>query len=314
MTGDLSLLAEIPDQVLDTAREQAKSADKDQLTYIIKELSSLEASLRWAVNPRILLEVALIKLCENIASENESLAERLSALERRVDGIAQSALSHAQLIQPSQANQLNQAERSTQTNRSIQPAQADLPDQSDQLAWSNQSSADQPTQVELSARSNQPVAGQPVQTDQSARADQSARPTQPEPQEHSVNEKAVAGRPQLNSLDCWQEVLRELKAGKKIGLYAVLADTAAYRQGEHSVIIVDDNVGTAKMIASTQENTKFLEDLLEKKLGTTIKIKFQSRESMTENDSINNNEIDLLEKIKNIAEKFNVDTLEVVDE
>jgi DNA polymerase-3 subunit gamma/tau len=282
MTGDLSLLAEIPDQVLDTAREQAMSADKEQLTYIIKELSSLEASLRWAVNPRILLEVALIKLCENIAAEDESLSERLSALERRVDGIAQSSQSISpnqspQSTQPSQADQLNQAEHSTRPNRSNQPAQDD--------------------------QSNQP-----------AQLDQSARPTRSEPQEHPVNEKAVADRPQLKPLDCWQEVLRELRAGNKIGLYAVLADTAAYRQGEHSVIIADDNVGTAKMIASTQENTRLLEDLLEKKLGTAIKVKFQSRESMTENDNINNNEVDLLERIKNIAEKLNVDTLEVVDE
>ncbi|NSW92448.1 MAG: DNA polymerase III subunit gamma/tau [Firmicutes bacterium] len=50
---------------INTMKLQASSLDKDEIIYIIKELSELESSLKWANHPRVMLEVTLIKICTN---------------------------------------------------------------------------------------------------------------------------------------------------------------------------------------------------------------------------------------------------------
>lgn len=70
--------------VVQTMKTQCKKTAQDEIIYIIKELSTLESSLKWATNPRIMLEVTLVKLCETKAPlSNNNLKERLEILERK---------------------------------------------------------------------------------------------------------------------------------------------------------------------------------------------------------------------------------------
>jgi len=46
-------------------KEQCKGLELFEIVTVIKELSSLEAALKWSTHPRVLLETTLIKLCEN---------------------------------------------------------------------------------------------------------------------------------------------------------------------------------------------------------------------------------------------------------
>ncbi|PNT90965.1 DNA polymerase III subunit gamma/tau [Clostridium thermosuccinogenes] len=77
---------EAPTEVIRRMQDQSKAYTKLELTYIIKELSALESSLKWASHPRIMLEVALIKLCElNINVDESNIMDRLSLLENRIN-------------------------------------------------------------------------------------------------------------------------------------------------------------------------------------------------------------------------------------
>lgn len=83
--GQCDNLIEVPTQVLQIMKDQAGAITHDEIIRYVKELSSLEYNLRWAVNPRVLLEVTLIKLCGSESHFNASIEDRLSALEKKLE-------------------------------------------------------------------------------------------------------------------------------------------------------------------------------------------------------------------------------------
>ena len=65
----------------------------DSLMRYIRIFSELSGTIRYAVNKRVMLEMALIKLCRPEAEKDElSIAERLRRLEKRLeDGVVMAA-------------------------------------------------------------------------------------------------------------------------------------------------------------------------------------------------------------------------------
>lgn len=93
ITNQPSPILEVPDDMLQIMRDQSNKMDKDIIIYTIKELSTLESNLKWTNHPRVLLEVAAIKLCDNIVlPDKDSFLDRLSAVERKVDEIGSRAV------------------------------------------------------------------------------------------------------------------------------------------------------------------------------------------------------------------------------
>ena len=78
-------IIEASDETFEKMRAQVKALERDEIIYTIKEFSLLMSNLKWATHPRILLEVALIKLCENRYSADENdIMGRLSLLEKKM--------------------------------------------------------------------------------------------------------------------------------------------------------------------------------------------------------------------------------------
>lgn len=75
-------IVDVPRDILDIMKIQSKDISQDEITGMIKELSALEAGLKWASNPRVMLEVTLLKLCEGRGSSDGSLSGRVAALEK----------------------------------------------------------------------------------------------------------------------------------------------------------------------------------------------------------------------------------------
>ncbi len=91
--GHCEELIDAPADVLKSMKIQAKRISTDSITNYIMELSTLETSLKWASNPRILLEVTLIKLCKGILTTDRNLPDRVSALEKKLDAVSASSAS-----------------------------------------------------------------------------------------------------------------------------------------------------------------------------------------------------------------------------
>ncbi len=75
-------VVDVPRDLLDIMKEQSRDISQEEIISMIKELSALEAGLKWASNPRIMLEVTLLKLCEDRLPADGSLAGRVAALEK----------------------------------------------------------------------------------------------------------------------------------------------------------------------------------------------------------------------------------------
>lgn len=71
----------VPQDTIQEMKRQCAKSSRDEIINIIRELSALESSLKWAVNPRIMLEVTLVKLCSILPAEDGSILDRLTALE-----------------------------------------------------------------------------------------------------------------------------------------------------------------------------------------------------------------------------------------
>lgn len=82
-----------PEEIIEASKEmiqrmkaQSQGLSNIEITSAIKELSTLEATMKWSTHARVLLEVALIKLCENsVNSGDASMHERIDFLEKKIN-------------------------------------------------------------------------------------------------------------------------------------------------------------------------------------------------------------------------------------
>lgn len=56
-------ILDLPTQMVDLLQDQARSLDRDWLMRAVETLAGLENDLRYSTNPRLLVEVALVRLC-----------------------------------------------------------------------------------------------------------------------------------------------------------------------------------------------------------------------------------------------------------
>lgn len=75
-------------------KEIASRTSKEEITLMIKGLSKLDSSLKWAVQRKIMFEAGILSLCDRKWDESESsLTERITALEKRMSDIVNAGLS-----------------------------------------------------------------------------------------------------------------------------------------------------------------------------------------------------------------------------
>lgn len=78
-------IIEASEESLETIKRQSMNFSQNELMQIIRELSNLESALKWTTQPRTLLEVGLIKICDyDFNMNNESIISRISVLEDKI--------------------------------------------------------------------------------------------------------------------------------------------------------------------------------------------------------------------------------------
>jgi DNA polymerase-3 subunit gamma/tau len=116
-------IIEASPDVIGMMKKQSQGLSEDRITYIIKELSGLEPVLKWSSHPRILLEVHLVKLCDDSSNSAESdILTRLARLEERISnsGVALAA-QHKGVVTPSPTQAQPNVEKQKKTPSSIKP-------------------------------------------------------------------------------------------------------------------------------------------------------------------------------------------------
>ena len=78
---------------LEYLKEIASITNKEELTLMIKELSKLDSSLKWALQRKILFEAGMLALCDRKWDSNEAkLTERIAVLEQRLSDLVRNGV------------------------------------------------------------------------------------------------------------------------------------------------------------------------------------------------------------------------------
>lgn len=84
-TGGTALnLVDLSEEELQPVQEAASKIDFDRTLAVVKELSETEGQLRWAENPRIIMEVTAVKLCSDFPIYGSSYDDIISGFESRL--------------------------------------------------------------------------------------------------------------------------------------------------------------------------------------------------------------------------------------
>lgn len=91
-SGDLEDILDISSENLAALKEEAETIDNEKIMRYIRVFSELSGQIRYSSQKRVLIEVALVKLCQpsmegrNVSLENQvaALSERLGIIERRL--------------------------------------------------------------------------------------------------------------------------------------------------------------------------------------------------------------------------------------
>lgn len=85
-TGAMEDVIDISSDNLKKLKEEARMTDMETIMRYIRILSELSGQLRLSAQKRIMIEMALIKLCRpQMESDTDSLADRIRTLERKVE-------------------------------------------------------------------------------------------------------------------------------------------------------------------------------------------------------------------------------------
>ncbi|NLK35596.1 MAG: DNA polymerase III subunit gamma/tau [Gracilibacteraceae bacterium] len=88
---------------IEQLKKQSGNYDKNNIIRCINYLSELESEAKWSVNPRILLEVALVKMCR--VEEEKSLEGILTRISKLEELISKGSFNSKTVKQPKKVNQ-----------------------------------------------------------------------------------------------------------------------------------------------------------------------------------------------------------------
>ena len=82
-------VTEVSRDVFSKMKVQSENIDEDAIVFVIKDLSELENKIKWSQSQKILLEVALIKICKYDFGSND-VSDKIRALELKLENVEKS--------------------------------------------------------------------------------------------------------------------------------------------------------------------------------------------------------------------------------
>ncbi|MGI6706716.1 MAG: DNA polymerase III subunit gamma/tau [Clostridia bacterium] len=81
--GECADILDVTGETLEEYRLQGEDASRQRMIRAIDQLTALETEMKWSTQPRVLLEVALVKICRPDRDDShEALLERIELLEK----------------------------------------------------------------------------------------------------------------------------------------------------------------------------------------------------------------------------------------
>ncbi len=289
--GKCDELIEVPSAVLSIMKKQAQAISLDEIMRYIKELSVLENSLKYAINPRVLLEVTLIKVCGSNSSNGGSsvdangggsisadLEARLAAIERRLDSGDFPTAAQTAGRQPAIAHDYGDIPR---------PELSEPP-----VHYGGNTSTARQT-AESSANT--------------ANSDEKVVAAQKTPGPVTSAQEAV-------EYDKWPAVMKHLKSLGKMAIYTILLNIKAVLIDGTTIGLVSSDAAIRTLVTKI-EHIKIIEEAVEKVTGREMKIKCIDEDVLKKAVPAEKPQesSDMLKRARLIAEKAGL-PLEIIDE
>ncbi len=281
---DVTGIIHAPEESLGNLRMLAAKLSHSEITFSLKELSLLDSEIRKTPNPRILLELTLVKICLNIAdASSDTLEERLSCLERKLAALHSSPLSSASVN-----SALADSSISGSTSAYSSSEQFFMPDESTDsiLHDSNSAAIQKHRQIRDQKPSQQPDRNQ----------DQDQKPSQQPDRNQDSNKKFV-------NIKEWDSIVESIKQNGKMALYSQLAGTSCVFTDEKTAEIrFPKQNALSKMLVSRHENIELLTKELVMATGKAVCIRLSDSEESVKTDA----KKPFRQNIIEISEKLNI--------
>ena len=86
VAGDeLDKIIEVTPEDAQRFRDQAKNADRSHLMRMMELFMRVEGEMKWATQPRTMLELAAVRACHPEQEENAALSERIAKMEKQIE-------------------------------------------------------------------------------------------------------------------------------------------------------------------------------------------------------------------------------------
>ncbi len=324
--GKCDDMIEVPSTVLTIMKKQSEEVSLDEIMHHIRELSALENNLKYALNPRVLLEVTLIKVCAggdsaaNSGTSNivrsinrdsnrnscssgyardstaiTSLEERLTAIEKWLTKGDFPVTPQAGGVRPAVSEP-----GAPGLELSIPAPTYDNPHTTNAGSTDN---GDSPLY------SSSDVAPPTTKSGSGIEINNSQKGTAPQKAGRS---KASVEEPV--EFDKWPAVMNHLKSLGKMAVYSILLNIKAVSLDDNIVGLVSSDTSIRSMISKI-EHIKIIEDALLKVTGHEIKIKCVDEGIPTKaaSSSKPKEASDILTRARLIADKAGL-PLEIIDE
>lgn len=92
-TGSASEILNVSDEIFEGFKRQSKKFSTESMLKNINILSAAESDAKWASQPRIILEMAVIRMCrKELSPDFDSIMERIARLEKILSGMPSQAV------------------------------------------------------------------------------------------------------------------------------------------------------------------------------------------------------------------------------
>ncbi len=275
---------------LDAYCHQAKKAGEMRLFRALETFIELESDLKWSNQPRVLLELAMARLCRPEEEESyDALLDRLEILEQRLENINVDAYvppaSKARETALSQGKSAKEQETMEDKSDAVQEVNIS-PDLSiPQTEVSKEGMDDTPR---LSAE----------KSDRTKESDMS-----PLQDEKKKNKESV------DIAKMWPQVMKAIKK-ERVAIYSLLIEARCIYKGGNIVILVfPPDQGFFVTAIEKEDNRKFIEEMILKVTGSSVNIRCR-----LEGEDTNPFEEDDDVVVKKAIEIFGEERVQVVDE
>lgn len=272
-------LLDVAESTLERLKLQAKNAGEGRLIRTIEHLSSLESEMRYSTQPRVLFELAAIKLCrpEQEASL-EALQDRVETLERKLKG-GGAVISRQPVSQ----------ELSDNKNKEKEEQKPDAAEQRDPFRQAGSGFIE--------------VERKPAKTEPVQKQEKTAGKTVEGASKADADEKG------LNPAKAWPQVMDEIGM-ERPSIQASLLD-AKPRMDKNGVftLVFPPYAGFNVILIEQGDNSTFIENVIKKVTGQQVRLKCILDDQKEEEQAVDDDYV-----VERAIEVFGDDKVEVVDE